>query len=77
MASGQSASPHGINTEGLRRRGFSKDVLAELRRAYKIIYRQGLTTAQALEELEKAWPSLPEMQPLMESLRIADRGIVR
>ena len=77
MASGQSAGPHGINTEGLRRRGFSKDVLIELRRAYKMIYRQGLTTSQALAELEKTWPDLPEMQPLIDSLRIAERGIVR
>ncbi|MFC4260548.1 acyl-ACP--UDP-N-acetylglucosamine O-acyltransferase [Marinobacter lacisalsi] len=77
MASGQSASPHGINVEGLRRRGFAKDVLTELRRAYKVIYRQGLTTSQALAELQKTWPELAEMQPLIESLRIAERGIVR
>lgn len=77
MASGQSASPHGINVEGLRRRGFNKEVLLALRRAYKVIYRQGLTTEQALGELEKAYPDLAEMQPLIESLRIADRGIIR
>ncbi len=77
MASGQSASPHGINVEGLRRRGFSKEVLTELRRAYKVIYRQGLTTAQALEELLNASPALPDMQRLLDSPRAASGGTVR
>lgn len=77
MASGQSASPHGINVEGLRRRGFSKDVLLALRRAYKVIYRQGLTSEQAIEELEASYGTLAEMRPLIDSLRNADRGIVR
>src|SRR5690606_42048112 len=77
MASGQSAEPHGMNVEGLRRRGFSKDALLNLRRAYKVIYRQGLTTEQALAELEQNFADLPELVPLIESLRGTDRGIIR
>ncbi|MEO9588413.1 MULTISPECIES: acyl-ACP--UDP-N-acetylglucosamine O-acyltransferase [Marinobacter] len=77
MASGQSAQPFGMNVEGLRRRGFSKDVLLALRRAYKVIYRQGLTTEQAVEELEKAYSDISEVKPLIDSLRGADRGIIR
>lgn len=77
MASGQSAQPFGMNVEGLRRRGFSKDVLMVLRRAYKTIYRQGLTTAQAVEALEKEYADVPEVQPLIASLRESDRGIIR
>jgi UDP-N-acetylglucosamine acyltransferase len=77
MASGQSAKPFGMNVEGLRRRGFSKDALMSLRRAYKTVYRQGLTTAQAVEELEKTYHDLPEVRPLIDSLRGADRGIIR
>ncbi len=77
MASGQSAQPFGMNVEGLRRRGFSKDVLTILRRAYKTIYRQGLTTAQAVEELEKAYQDVPEVAPLIDSLKNSDRGIIR
>lgn len=77
MASGQSASPYGINVEGLRRRGFSKDALLALRRAYKVIYRQGLTSEQAIQELETSYGTLAEMRPLIDSLRNADRGIVR
>lgn len=77
MVSGQSARPYGMNVEGLKRRGFSKDSLLTLRRAYKVIYRQGLTREQALEELQASYGDAPEVQPLIESLRIAERGIVR
>jgi UDP-N-acetylglucosamine acyltransferase len=77
MVSGQSASAHGLNVEGLRRRGFSNEVIAQLKKAYKIIYRQGLTMTQALEALEADLADLPEAQPLMTSLRNAERGIVR
>src|SRR5690606_12993164 len=76
-AGGQSAQPHGMNVEGLKRRGFSKDELLALRRAYKIIYRQGLTTEQALEELEKGFAGVSVVNPLIASLRGSDRGIIR
>ncbi|WP_166269472.1 acyl-ACP--UDP-N-acetylglucosamine O-acyltransferase [Marinobacter caseinilyticus] len=77
MASGQSASPFGVNVEGLKRRGFGKEFLLSLRRAYKIIYRQGLTTEQAVEALEATYGDVTEIRPLIDSLRNADRGIVR
>lgn len=77
MASGQSASPFGMNVEGLKRRGFEKATLMALRRAYKVIYRQNLTTEQAIEELEVSFADVPEVRPLIESLRGADRGIIR
>lgn len=77
MASGQSAQPHGMNVEGLKRRGFGKDILVSLRRAYKVIYRQGLTTEQAIKTLEADFADLPDITLLIESLRRADRGIIR
>lgn len=77
MASGQSAEPFGINVEGLKRRGFSKEVMLDLRRAYKIIYRQGLTTEQAIEELDGNYGSVPEVKVLIDSLRNSSRGIIR
>ncbi|MBQ0761465.1 acyl-ACP--UDP-N-acetylglucosamine O-acyltransferase [Marinobacter psychrophilus] len=77
MASGQSAEPHGMNVEGLKRRGFGKEILVSLRRAYKVIYRQGLTTEQAINTLATDFADLPEITPLIESLRRADRGIIR
>lgn len=77
MASGQSARPFGMNVEGLRRRGFSQDVLAALRRAYKTVYRQGLALADALDELESNHSEIPEVRPFIDSLRGSDRGIIR
>jgi UDP-N-acetylglucosamine acyltransferase len=51
MASGNTASAHGLNAEGLRRRGFEPDTIALLRRAYKTLYRAELTLQQAREAL--------------------------
>lgn len=51
--SGYYAKPYGLNTVGLQRHGFSDNVLSNLKRAYKILYRNSLTLAQALAELEK------------------------
>ena len=58
-SSGDPAKPHGINREGLRRRGFSADAIAELRRAYKTLYRSGLSLEEAQRELESAPPPAP------------------
>ena len=77
MATGNTATPHGINTEGLRRRGFSPDALRTLRQAYKVIYRQRLTLEQALEQLEQMRAGCPELQTLIDSLQASTRGIIR
>jgi UDP-N-acetylglucosamine acyltransferase len=77
MANGNSASPHGINSEGLKRRGFDKDVIRTLRNAYKTVYRQGLTLEEALAQLEPQAAQTPALQVLVESLKSASRGIIR
>jgi len=58
MASGNSAQAHGMNTEGLRRRGFSAPSLVALRQAYKTLYRSGLTLQQAREALSEQMHAL-------------------
>jgi UDP-N-acetylglucosamine acyltransferase len=75
--SGNSASPHGINAEGLRRRGFSPEALRNLRRAYKAIYRQGLTVDQALVRLRELEHECPEVAVLSSFINASRRGIVR
>lgn len=72
---GYYAKPYGLNTVGLQRRGFADTVLTELRRAYKVVYRQGLTVAQAVEELQKV--AVPEVRQLMEFIQTSQAGIVR
>lgn len=78
MASGNPAAPHGMNVEGMRRRQWSSQVINILKQAYKVIYKKGLTTEQALHELEQAWlPQASEIQLLIDSVRASTRGIVR
>lgn len=75
--SGAPAEAKTINTEGLRRRGFSPEAINQLRRAFKIVYRQGLTLELALERLETMLRETPEVKVLIDSIRASERGIVR
>ena len=77
MSNGNSAQPHGINAEGLRRRGFSVEAIQQIKRAYKIIYRQGLKLDQAIEQLDLMVSGTPEIQLLTDSLKASTRGIIR
>ncbi|WP_413438868.1 acyl-ACP--UDP-N-acetylglucosamine O-acyltransferase [Sulfuriferula sp. GW1] len=77
MAAGQPAAPYGINVEGLRRRGFSPESLAGLKRAYKTLYREGLTFSEAQQRLAEQAQEVAEVQLLVDFLGQADRGIIR
>lgn len=77
MVSGHMAKPHGLNTEGLKRRGFGPETISQLRRAYKILYRSNHTVEQALEQLRSLVPECAEVGPLVEFLEKTTRGIVR
>ena len=74
---GNPAAAHGINSEGLRRRGFSVAAIDGLRRAYKTLYRSGLTLEQARAALASERAALPEVGLLVEFLAASTRGIVR
>lgn len=75
--SGAPAEAKTVNTEGMRRRGFSADAINDLRRAYKIVYKQGLTLDIALQRLELMMGNSPEVRLLINSLHASERGIVR
>jgi len=77
MAVGQPAEPHSVNTVGLKRRGFSNEQVLNIRRAYRILYRSGLKLAAALEELDKAAVTQPELRPFVDFIRRSSRSIVR
>ena len=74
---GSPAEAKTINVEGLRRRGFDSAEIAALRRAFKILYRQGLTLDAAVERLQAMTTETPSLQPLIDSLMQSQRGIVR
>lgn len=77
MAAGDTAKPHGINTEGLRRRGFSAEALAAIKRAYKTLYKSGLTLDQARAQLAEQAKACAEIDLLADFLQASTRGIVR
>ncbi|MGB1239779.1 MAG: acyl-ACP--UDP-N-acetylglucosamine O-acyltransferase [Pseudomonadales bacterium] len=77
MTNGNPAEPHGINAEGLRRLGYDASTISQLKLAYKIVYRQKLTSVQAQQRLEEMLQATPEVGPLLDSLRSASRGIIR
>jgi len=72
---GNPAQARSINIEGLSRRGFSKEAINKLANAYRVIYRQGLTTKDALHHLEG--DKSAEIITLINSIRSSTRGIVR
>ncbi|MGA7800395.1 MAG: acyl-ACP--UDP-N-acetylglucosamine O-acyltransferase [Gammaproteobacteria bacterium] len=77
MVSGNPARPHGLNTEGLKRRGFTTVERESLRKAYKTLYRCGLTLDQALNDLRQQAETSPVVATLVTFIENRTRGIVR
>jgi UDP-N-acetylglucosamine acyltransferase len=76
MVSGNTAEAHGLNSEGLRRRGFSANRISELRRAYRTLYKSGLTLQQAIDALREqaGLRGIAEQDPLPEDERASIAG---
>lgn len=77
LVSGHPAEPYGLNSIGLKRRGFSDETIASLKRAYKIIYRQGLTVGDAQQKLEEMINACPEVKLMIQGLNESTQGILR
>jgi UDP-N-acetylglucosamine acyltransferase len=77
MIAGQPPTPRGINSEGLKRRGFTTDQIRNIKDAYKVVYRQGLKLAQAIDELNGRVEEQPELKVFIDSLHTTDRGLLR
>lgn len=75
--SGAPATPRGTNSEGLRRRGFSADDIAAIKRAYKTLYRKGLALDDARAEIAAAAVAVPALRALTAFLETPGRGIIR
>jgi UDP-N-acetylglucosamine acyltransferase len=74
---GHMAKPYGLNSEGLKRRGFSPDSIAELRSAYKILYRSSLTLEQATQRLNEKADASKEVKYFLDFIKTSARGIIR
>ena len=77
MASGQPAKPFGLNSEGLKRRGFDKDVILTIKRAYKAVYRKGLSVDDAIIEINNLSNNMPEVNIFTDFIQHSSRGIIR
>jgi len=76
-AAGNTAKPYGINSEGLKRRGFSAEAIAALKRAYKQVYRTGATLDEARARIAEEAVDQPAVALLADFLAEPGRGIVR
>lgn len=73
----EDSSPKGINSEGLRRRGIDGDTILQIKRAYKILYRNGHRADEAVEKLLEMATTTPEIKALADFVANSSRGIVR
>jgi UDP-N-acetylglucosamine acyltransferase len=67
----------GLNSVGLMRRGFSQEVRLELKRLYRLFFRSGLNTSQALARIEADLPDTPEIKEFVQFVRSSERGVER
>jgi UDP-N-acetylglucosamine acyltransferase len=77
MAAGSPAEPRSINAEGMKRRGFPVEAITHIRRAFKTLYKKGLSFDAARAEIAAQAVSVPELAVLAEFLDQPGRGIIR
>ncbi len=77
IASGDRARLHGLNRVGLKRQGFSEETLALLKKAYRIIFRIGLTLNEAIERVTAEVEQIPEVNEMIDFIKSSQRGLTR
>lgn len=77
LAAGDRAKLHGLNSVGLKRHGFSQETLSLLKKAYRIIFRIGITLNEAIERVKAEVEQAPEVVSLIEFIQSSRRGITR
>jgi UDP-N-acetylglucosamine acyltransferase len=77
LINGNPAKPHGINSEGLRRRGFSDESIQQIKRAYKVIYKKQLQLSEAIDAIQHMAHEYPELAVMVDFFNHCERSIVR
>lgn len=77
LVTGQPAEPHSVNSEGLKRRGFTEQQIRNIRNAYRVLYRDGLKLAEAVAKLEALVPEQPELRIFVDFIGNSERSLVR
>lgn len=77
MVGGRPTKPHGVNSVGLDRRGFSPEAILQIKRAYKLLYKSGLKLSEATEKLAEVAKEQPELDIMIDFLKNSNRSILR
>ena len=77
MATGDRAHLHGLNSVGLKRRGFSEETVTNLKKAYRSIFRSKGKMADALAKTREEFPSVDEVETLIQFIESSERGVCR
>lgn len=77
MANGQRAKLYGVNNIGLKRHNFSPEAVSNLKKAYHIIFRSGLTVKKALDQVQTEIKNSPEVDHLISFIKSSEKGITR
>ena len=77
MAVGQPAAPHSVNSEGLKRRGFTPEQISHIRAAYRILYRRDLPLGDAVRELQVLAATQPEVKAFVDFIATSTRSLIR
>jgi len=77
IAAGDRATLHGLNKVGLGRHGYSENAISQLKKAYRIIFRIGLTVNEAVERVLAEVENTPEVLNLVNFIKTTQRGITR
>lgn len=77
IAAGLPAVPRGVNSEGLKRRGFDADQIRNIKDAYRLVYRKGMKLAAAIDEIAERSKTHQELELFLVSLQSSERGLIR
>jgi len=77
MVAGNHAVPHAVNSEGLKRRGYTEEQIRAIREAYRLVYRSDLKLSDALQQIEPSAEKRPELRLFVDFIRSSTRSIVR
>lgn len=77
MVAGHPARARGLNTEGLRRRGFDSEQISRIKQAYRLVYSSDLLVKDAIMQIESEWGEFPEIQRFVQFLRASERSFIK
>ena len=77
IAAGDRAKLHGLNSVGLKRQSFTQETVSKLKKAYRIIFRFGLTLNEAIERVRAEVDQIPEVIEFIRFIKSSQRGITR